>query len=337
MKKVIIGIHGLGNKPPENQLRNWWEAAIKEGFSLHKYTAELPKFEMIYWADILYDKPLNVNEKDVESPYYLGEPYVKSNLKPVEEDYTLRKKVIDFISDQLNQIFLNEDLSLNYRFVSDYILKNYFRDLDKYYIDECRNEQEETCKVKDLIRKRITDTLEKYRSFEIMLIAHSMGSIVSFDVLSFVQANVRIHTLVTIGSPLGLPVVISKIAAESAKQIAGKNTLFTPPGVSENWYNLADIYDKVALNYKLGDDFSANEAGVAPIDFLVHNDYEINEHKNHHKSYGYLRSPEMSKIVYDFIAFRRKSSVERFMESFGRLASRLKANLKRMMHQQNPE
>ena len=34
MSKVIIGIHGLGNKPQKNLLEEWWKAAINEGFNL---------------------------------------------------------------------------------------------------------------------------------------------------------------------------------------------------------------------------------------------------------------------------------------------------------------
>jgi len=31
MDKIIIGIHGIGNKPPEDILRNWWLDSILEG------------------------------------------------------------------------------------------------------------------------------------------------------------------------------------------------------------------------------------------------------------------------------------------------------------------
>ena len=32
MAKVIIGIHGLANKPTEKLLKDWWKSSIKEGF-----------------------------------------------------------------------------------------------------------------------------------------------------------------------------------------------------------------------------------------------------------------------------------------------------------------
>ena len=64
MKQVIIGIHGLGNKPPKYLLKKWWKDSIKEGFNKNGFKNELPEFELVYWADILNQKPLNNWEKD---------------------------------------------------------------------------------------------------------------------------------------------------------------------------------------------------------------------------------------------------------------------------------
>ncbi len=313
MKKVIIGIHGLGNKPPEYLLKKWWKDAIYEGFNKNGLKNDLPEFELVYWADILYDKPLNQWEKKKDSPYYLDEPYKKSPRNKVNEDYSFRQHLIDFISTQLNKIFLNEDKTLNYNFITDYIIRKYFKDLNTYYTDECKDEFDVTCKSKHLIRSRIAETIKKYKGDEILIIAHSMGSIVAFDVLTFLLPETNIHTLVTIGSPLGLPVVISKIASEYKKNQNGHKYMATPPGVNYHWFNLADVNDKVALNYKLNDDFSPNENGVSPVDFVVVNDYEVEKHKNPHKSFGYLRTAEMSKILNAFINKKKKNLAARVL------------------------
>ncbi|MGF7141495.1 PGAP1-like alpha/beta domain-containing protein [Roseimarinus sediminis] len=307
MKKVIIGIHGLGNKPPKYLLEKWWKDSIKEGFNKNGFKNELVDFELVYWADILYEKPLDKWEKDKDSPYFLDEPYKKSPKKIVSGDSSFKQGLIDFISSQLNKIFLNADKTLNYSFITDFILEKYFKDLNTYYIEECKDQFDKTCKAKHLIRKRIIEVINKYKGYEILIIAHSMGSIVAFDVLTFLLPETNIHTLVTIGSPLGLPVVVSKIAAEHKKNPNGHKYMATPPGVGTNWFNLADISDKVALNYKLNDDFSPNEKEVSPFDFLVVNDYEINKQKNPHKSFGYLRTPELSKILNEFINTKKKN------------------------------
>lgn len=328
MKKVIIGVHGLGNKPPKNILEKWWKDAIKEGFNKNGIENELPKFELVYWADILYEKPLNKSEKDSDSPYYLDEPYKKASDNFVNEDSSFHHKLIDIISSQLNKIFLNEDKSLNYSFISDFLLRKFFNDLEVYYTEECKDEDKVPCSARVLIRRRIIEAIDKYKDFEIMIIAHSMGSIVAFDVLTFLLPETKIHTLVTIGSPLGLPVVVSKIASEYKKKPNGHKYMATPPGVFSNWFNLADIRDTVALNYKLNDDFSSNSNGVAPIDFMIVNDYENDNHKNPHKSFGYLRTPEMSRILNDFITQKKKNFANKLVAKLKQLIEDIRAQVK---------
>ncbi len=300
MANVIIEIHGLGNKPPKNLLERWWERAMIEGLKSNNYKVNLPKHEMVYWADILHDKPLNQYEKDADSPYYLDEIYVRRPKLFVSEKHDTRKKVVSFVNRQLNRFFLNEDFSLNYSFITDAILSNYFQDLQTYYQEDTASEEESASKTKETIRLRLLTILEKYKGDDIMLIAHSMGSIIAFDVLRFLASHIPIHTLVTIGSPLGLPIVVSKIAEEQRIRENGETLLATPPNI-KCWHNFADILDKVALNYELADDFKENIHGVKPIDYLIENNYQINEIANPHKSYGYLRTPEFAKILNEFI------------------------------------
>ena len=301
MKKIIIGIHGLGNKPPQDLLHKWWKDSIIEGLQSHGINKQLPDFELIYWADILYEKPLDYFEKDPENPYYLDEPYKEAPEAVEVEDHSLRQKINDFISDQLNKIFLDDDKTLNYSFLTDMILKKYFRDLDIYYTQECEDIGDISCKARDLIRNRIAKSISKYKDYEILIVAHSMGSIIAFDVLNYIIPDKKINTLVTIGSPLGLPVVVGKIAAEQKSKNHGESIMATPPGITSKWFNMADIMDHVALNYKLADDFIANKGLVSPKDFLVQNNYQVNGKKNPHKSFGYLRTPEFSAILNDFI------------------------------------
>jgi hypothetical protein len=299
MDKVIIGIHGLGNKPPKNLLQKWWKDAMLEGLSLTGVNKKLPSFEIVYWADIVYKNPLNKWTRNKNDPYYLDEPYKKAPNTFVVEDHSLRRRVIDFLTKQMNRLFLNKDKTMKYSFLADAIIKRYFKDLEVYYMKEYKNNV--SSKAQNLIRERVVQTIKKYDNHEIMIIAHSMGSIIIFDVLNFLIPEIKINTLVTMGSPLGLPIVIHKIATEQKKRFNGKSILATPPGITTNWFNFADIMDHVALNYKLADDFSKNERGILPTDFLVNNNYEINGVKNPHKSFGYLRAPEFSKILSNFI------------------------------------
>ncbi|MFY0690080.1 MAG: hypothetical protein JXQ90_23105 [Cyclobacteriaceae bacterium] len=301
MKKVIIGIHGLGNKPSKRVLTNYWKKSMQEGLSKVDEGLVLPDFRMVYWADVFNDAFLSRRKRLPDDPYYLDEPYVRSMPGMVSDDQTLRQKVLDYLNVQLNQVFLNEDLTLNYSFLTDLILKKYFIELSAYFHETCYDENKIECMAKDLIRRRAVRMLRKYEGYSIMLVGHSMGSIVAFDVLSFLVPEIQINTLVTIGSPLGLPIVISKIAAEQKVRSNKEAIMKTPPGVVRHWFNYSDLTDKIAFNYKLSDDFRSNAHRVGPKDELVVNDYMIEGERNPHKSFGYLRTPAFAKMLRDFI------------------------------------
>lgn len=301
MSKVIIGIHGLGNKPSKKTLEKWWRESIIEGLNgINKRKIEF-NFELIYWADVLYEKPLDETIKDKDNPYYLEEKYnpAPKNFNPKPHPY--RRKILGFLEDQMDKFFLNKDLSINYSFISDTIIHKYFKELGIYYKEERYDTNNIKRAAKDLIRTKVVEVLNKHKQDNIMFIAHSMGSIIAFDVLTFMIPDIEIETFVTMGSPLGLPIIISKIAEEKNMKEHITEKLETPPGVKRNWFNFSDLEDKVALNYDLGDDYSANSNGVTATDITVNNNYEMNGVRNPHKSYGYLRVPEFSEVLFDFL------------------------------------
>jgi hypothetical protein len=59
---VIIGIHGLANKPPVDEKTRWWKSAIAEGLTRNVGLAAPDfAFEFVYWADLRYEAPLPVD------------------------------------------------------------------------------------------------------------------------------------------------------------------------------------------------------------------------------------------------------------------------------------
>lgn len=328
MSKVIIGIHGLGNKPSGELLEEWWRKAILEGLKKINPDAELPAFEMIYWADLLYEKPLDIAIKDKKDPYYLDEKYMPSSGKIKREEHPYRLKFIQYASRKMNNFFLNKDFSPNHSYITDAIVNRYFRDLAIYYNNEPFDGSmiSSSISIKDMIRARLITGLQKHKDNEVFLIAHSMGSIIAYDVLSFILPRISIHTLATIGSPLGLPIVISKIVNEQKARINGSSVLKTPSGVTQDWYNFSDVMDNVAFNYKLSDDFSENYLGIKPVDYIVTNDYVIHGERNPHKSYGYLRAREFARILNDFITLGKIKPGTQFRGRLTSLVERLKTH-----------
>jgi hypothetical protein len=314
MGKVIIGIHGLGNKPSKDILSAWWEQSIREGLKKNKSFSEKFKFEMVYWADVFYDTPLDPLVSDPDNPLFLEEIYTPGSPNYIPDPHPIRQKVLDILEEQLDRIFLNDDLTINFSFITDSIIHTYFKELDSYYAKECEDAADLNCKARDIIRQRMVQLIKKHRDDEIFVIGHSMGSIIAYDVLTFTIPEIVIDTFITIGSPLGLPVIRAKIAAERQIKLPASTQLKTPPNVQGNWFNFSDLEDKIALVYDLTDKFDINQNGIKVKNFVVDNNYEVNSHKNPHKSFGYLRTPELSKIIFDFLKTRTGKLISILLE-----------------------
>jgi len=309
MAKVILAIHGLANKPPKELLIAWWKEAINEGFKKNiEMNLGKIKFDMIYWADILSKSPLDPLVTDAENKYYIKEPYLPGRINYSHKKIHSQGKWRELIKKQFEKIFLNHDYSINYTFLTDAFIHHYFSDLDAYYTNDCPNQEDEKCKAKDLIRNRFVQTLEKYKNDEILILAHSMGSIILFDVLNILMPKLKIDTLITFGSPIGNPVIQGKMANELKKNNPRFKQLKTPNNVLRNWLNFSDLEDTIAIYYQLSNTYKANFRGVKVKDVIVQNDYESNGEKNPHKSFGYLRTPEMTYALYDFI-IRKKENI----------------------------
>jgi hypothetical protein len=69
--------------------------------------------------------------------------------------------------------------------------------------------------------------------------------------LSLQLTEAKINTFITIGSPLGIPIVISKIAAEYKEKFSKDFIPSIPKNIIKNWFNFSDLRDKVAMNYNL--------------------------------------------------------------------------------------
>lgn len=314
MSKVIIGIHGLGNKPSREVLQGWWLESMKEGLNGIGSLKKMPPFELIYWADVINYKPLDPAITDIEDLYYIDEKYEPAPLDYRPEANPVRKKIMEFIEQHMDKVLLNDDLTLRFPFISDLIINRYFYELGLYFNNKGVEKAGITYEIKNLLRRRVSDVLRKYKNHEIFLVAHSMGSIIAYDVLSLISPDLKISTFVTIGSPLGLPVILSKIAKSDEYQPFGYAKPRTPPGIKDHWYNFSDPDDRIALDHTLNDDYDANENGVRATDISVFNNYVVNGLRNPHKSFGYLRSGEFAQALYDFIRKKEKPLKKRIAQ-----------------------
>ena len=162
------------------------------------------------------------------------------------------------------------------------------------------------------LRQRLTDQLKAAfdNDDEIMLVSHSLGSIISYDCLwkfshygEYRQdygANKKIDLLVTLGSPL---------ADENVKkQLKGNHhsgKLKYPHNIN-NWVNIAAEDDYIAHDSRIDNDYKAMYAqGLlhTPIRdiYPIYNLTVRNNKSNPHSSIGYLINPSFVKVVNDWL------------------------------------
>lgn len=277
---IVIGIHGLKNKPAKDLLAQWWMLSLAEGLQRNHNLAPSFAFELAYWADIQYPAP--IPEADIDNPYMKAdgqgalrryEGTALDTVRAIAEKWGGR--TIDKGKDLIG-------LSAQV----DRLLGVPFDDLRDYYAKS---------DVRNRIRGKLATVLQQHEDKRVCLIAHSMGSIIAYDVLrAGEQRPPAIDYFVTIGSPLGLPIVTQHIRGEFVKT--------TIPQQVKRWTNLADPGDRVALDCSLADEYQSASGAVHVQDVLVHNSYvDRLGASDRHNGYGYLRAPELSDALRRFL------------------------------------
>ncbi len=301
MDKVIIGIHGLANKPEQSKLEEWWINSIKEGLANIDVESQFD-FKMVYWAKYLYKYPLHDDKDYSFDDLFNTEPYQAAEEGEIKEYYDgffdeVRARGRNIVGNSMD--FLKDYTGISS--LANWALGKYLKDLAFYYSDtqQLKDKEGDTALARIVLQNILKKELEACAGKKIMVIAHSMGSIIAYDVLQKIHADkpdFSISDFITIGSPLGLPHVISMI-----KCISGNIKVVTPEAVKGRWMNFADNKDVVAADFRLADDYKPNLNNVKVVDDLVYNSYHIKDNYNHHKSYGYLRTPEVSRRIADFL------------------------------------
>lgn len=135
----------------------------------------------------------------------------------------------------------------------------------------------------------------------VMLIGHSMGSIIAYDALwqlSHEYADpVRIDLLLTMGSPLGQRLIQKKINGHAD---VGRRRY---PTIVRTWKNIFAAGDLTAIDPWFANDFEE----MTDMDLVedieddeIWNSYRLNGELNVHSEYGYLANEKTAQIVVDW-------------------------------------
>jgi len=307
---VIVGIHGLANKPAKDILADWWEKSIREGLAKNcgLRDADL-EFQMVYWADLLYKYPQHQDVALNFDSLYNGQPYTQAStgpLTPHTQGWRRRLRSILFGFAESTFEAIRRRLHLN--LLDDWALGKIklLRDLAFYYDEDRRihDRDGQPRQARRVLMDELQITLLRLEGRRIFVIAHSMGSIIAYDVLRDIGRNhpaFAVADFVTIGSPLGLPTVKANIHRE--RESYARVPVRTPTIVSERWVNYADPDDPIAIDSRLRDDYRPNDRGIRVRDVPTFNSYLTPDGgRKPHKSYGYLRTPEFSAHIRDALS-----------------------------------
>ncbi|GJE39040.1 hypothetical protein [Methylobacterium persicinum] len=282
IRNSIVGIHGLANKPPREEKAGWWAEAVQEGLRRNLGRDDAVPLEFVYWADLRYAEPLRNGEN--------REPYQPDDgLGPFPSPAGEPERAKPTLTDRIYRGLATLEEAVGLTPVDDAILEYRLDDLWGYHDDP------QFCRA---ARDRLRKALARHRDGPILLLAHSMGGLIAYDVLRLAERDGAVAGpvhLVTLGSPFGLAEVKLTLEAEHGD-------LSVPRSVTA-WANLMDRNDIATVGEDLGGIVSPNGAGVRIRDVPVVNAYRAPDGRpNTHKSYGYLRTPEVSRIVADFLA-----------------------------------
>lgn len=132
----------------------------------------------------------------------------------------------------------------------------------------------------------------------VLLIGHSMGSIIAYDSLWELSHNpgnhAQIDLLLTMGSPLGQRLIQKRIKGHDQQ---GRNRY---PANVRRWKNLAAVGDLTAIDPWLADDFSEMIAlglvdGIEDDEVL--NYFRLDGELNVHAEYGYLVNEKTAHTI----------------------------------------
>jgi len=297
MKKKIIFVPGKNPKPKPEKHINYLRRALIEGVSRHSENAaheilEQDAFEICAWNHMFYEKHLDYSDQ----LSYLDTLCRKTRASAKDKLFAQTWKIA--IS---RLIYQTGD---RYPFLIDVLaddhVKAMIHDTDRYF--------ENTKCIADSIRQLLVDKLEAYaKEHEVLLIGHSLGSVISFDTLSQLSKDADkvtkqkklVDLFLTLGSPLGLDYTQQKLI-----HFDTTDPLKVPHNI-RSWHNVSAKGDLVSVDTTLADDFEIMTRSGAVDEIVDHTKkvfhwYKGDKGYNFHSSYGYLVGETTSKLITDW-------------------------------------
>lgn len=262
-------IHGMGNKPSPEELVESWRSSLSlgtNGFDLERHGVAV---RMVYWADVLYERPLPSrpeHESIADHTDEMTDPGDdwQTGLAPAEAKWLerLTQTLDGKAAGPCRAPAVPSDASLERvplpQATKKALMRTFLRDVHHYGFDSLHSPRPDVAyRVRAEIRRRTVNLLHEAADRPHVVVAHSMGTIIAYDCLKRVPDCPAIDALITLGSPLGLDEVQDLLRPETTGGDGWTPSDGFPSGkLRHRWVNVYDHYDVVAaLDPRLANDF----------------------------------------------------------------------------------